>query len=83
MYGQEDGDEAGLTLSPSTVEKILYRTAQNHPCPDPPLVSYANEGRPPDWDALCVGNRDFNGFYGNGIVDALAAVTLPRPPPVV
>jgi lantibiotic leader peptide-processing serine protease len=81
MYGHLDGHHhEGLTLNPVTVEKILYRTAQNHACPDPPLVSYANEGRPPDWDALCVGNRDFNGFYGNGIVDALAAVTLPRAP---
>lgn len=32
-------------------------------------------GPPPPFEAFCVGDADFNGFYGDGIVDALAAVT--------
>ena len=27
------------------------------------------------FEALCEGDADFNGFYGDGIVDALDAVT--------
>ena len=34
-----------------------------------------NEGRPAEFDATCVGDRQFNGFYGYGIPDAFAAVT--------
>ncbi|MGH2727711.1 MAG: S8 family peptidase [Actinomycetota bacterium] len=74
-FGVEDEVHGGLTLDPEVVQKILFKTASNHACPDPPLVSYVNVGRPESWDALCVGNREFNGFYGNGIVNAIAAVT--------
>jgi lantibiotic leader peptide-processing serine protease len=75
QFGVADSVHGGLTLDPKIVENVLFRTAQNWPCPDPPLVSYVNVGRPESWDALCVGTRDFNGFYGNGIVDALKAVS--------
>ena len=34
-----------------------------------------NEGRPAEFNALCEGDLEFNGFYGHGIVDAYAAVT--------
>jgi hypothetical protein len=40
----------------------------------PPLHSYADKLRPASFDALCEGTTDLNGFYGDGIVDALAAV---------
>ena len=43
-------------------------------CPEPRLHSYADKGRGPSFDALCVGTPEFNGFYGHGIIDALAAV---------
>jgi lantibiotic leader peptide-processing serine protease len=65
----------GLTLAPAKVESHLYRTAAEHACPEPRLFSYANVGRPAEFDAFCWGDENFNGFYGNGIVDALAAVT--------
>jgi hypothetical protein len=65
----------GITMNPADVERILERTATKRACPDPPLVSYVAIGRPPEWDALCEGTTAFNGFYGHGIVDALAAVT--------
>jgi subtilisin family serine protease len=74
QYGHRDGRN-GLTFSPRGVEKLLERTATDHPCPTPPLISYADVGRPATFDALCTGNARFNSIWGNGIVDALAAVT--------
>jgi subtilisin family serine protease len=48
-------------------------------CPEPPdLFVYAGLGGvDPNvpFEALCEGDADFNGFYGDGIVDALDAVT--------
>ena len=63
-----------FSLAPATVEQILRESATNTPCPVPPLHSYADKGRPPSFDALCEGTTDLNGFYGDGIVDALKAV---------
>jgi len=74
-WGKKDKAHGGLTLKPDKVERILNRTAAEHACPSPPLFSYADVGRPAEFDALCEGATSFNGFYGNGIVDALAAVT--------
>ncbi len=75
-YGHPDRAHPGtLTLDPDRVQSILTGTATEHACPDPPLQSYVDVGRPAEFDALCVGSVDFNGFYGNGIVNALAAVT--------
>ena len=73
-YGYPDLRRGGKTLLPDLVERQLYRTAAEQSCPTPPLVSYTNEGRTPEWDALCEGTKKFNGFYGHGIVDAYAAV---------
>jgi subtilisin family serine protease len=74
-WGKNDKAHGGLTLKPDKVNRILTRTAAEHACPSPPLFSYADVGRPAEFDALCEGTTSFNGFYGNGIVDALAAVT--------
>jgi len=68
-------DASGLTLSPGRVEQVLTETAFHRPCPVPPLFSYADVGRPAEFDALCQGTLEFNGFYGHGVVDAYAAVT--------
>ena len=74
-FGKRDWWRGGLTMSPDRVERQLYRTAAEHACPEPRLKSYANEGRPAEFDAYCYGGEDFNGFYGHGIVDAQAAVS--------
>ncbi|MGH3465586.1 MAG: S8 family serine peptidase [Kribbellaceae bacterium] len=71
-FGKKKG--SGYGMDPDKVRKVLLSTALERACPVPPLVSYANEGRSPEFDALCEGTRSFNGFYGNGIVDAYAAV---------
>ncbi|MET9271237.1 S8 family serine peptidase [Kribbella sp. NPDC003557] len=73
QYGKKSHGDFGL--SPDKVGKILMNTAQARACPNPPLQTYTNEGRPAEFNALCEGTRDFNGFYGHGIVDAYAAVT--------
>ncbi len=75
QYGTRDGKLGGLTLAPRKVERILLGSAAEHACPTPPLQSYVREGRSTEFDALCEGTTSFNGFYGNGIVDAYAAVT--------
>ena len=77
QYGHPDGGRKSgqLTLKPKDVEKKLENSATDHACPDPPTISYADVGRPPAFDALCTGTTDFNSIWGDGIVDALAAVT--------
>ena len=72
--GHRDKGDRGLTLNPDATERILKATAEDTPCPTPPLQTYTSEGRPADWNALCEGTLERNGFYGFGIVDALAAV---------
>ena len=78
-YGTKDGkNKGGLTLNPVQSEKILFATAAEHACPPGGVQSYVDVGRPPSFDATCEGTTEFNGFYGHGIVDALAAVTSRR-----
>jgi subtilisin family serine protease len=69
--GRRDAARGGLTLAPDTVERILRRTAIDTPCPAQTPFRY-----PPDLggiEAVCEGTPSFNGFYGDGIVNALAA----------
>ena len=54
---------------------MLEGTAFAIPCPTPRTVDYLDEGRDDTFTATCVGDTEFNGFYGNGAVDAWAAVT--------
>jgi subtilisin family serine protease len=75
-YGRHDRRNGGLTMDPDRVALILRATATDHACPTPPLIDYTPVGRTPDFNALCVGSPAFNNIWGDGIVDALAAVTL-------
>ena len=78
-YGRPDPRHWGtLGLDPSVVESVLLRTAAEHACPVPALQTYTNEGRSAEFNALCVGDTAFNGFYGHGVIDAYAAVTVGR-----
>jgi subtilisin family serine protease len=76
QFGTSDG-HGGLTMPPAAVRERLRSTATNHACPTPPLVDYTLVGRPASWNALCTGTQEYNGFYGDGIVNALAAVSAP------
>ncbi|MCW2701078.1 MAG: peptidase and in kexin sedolisin [Blastococcus sp.] len=64
----------GYSLAPSTVARVLAHSADDHACPRGGVEIYTDEGRTPDWNARCRGNADYNGLYGEGIVDAAAAV---------
>jgi subtilisin family serine protease len=70
--GRRDVARGGLTLAPDTVERILRRTATDTPCPAQEPFVYPESPGPPT-DALCEGTPGFNGFYGDGVVNALAA----------
>jgi subtilisin family serine protease len=69
--GKKDRRNGGLTASPDTIEKVLKRSARDHACPEPRAYDYPDLG--PEYTAVCEGSRQFNGFYGHGIVDAFAA----------
>ena len=73
-YGHRDFWRGGLTMNPDQVERQLYRSATETACPTPRLRSYAQEGYAAEFDAYCAGSKEFNGFYGHGIVNAYAAV---------
>ncbi len=49
-------------------------TATTTPAPSPPSRPTWTRAASAEFNALCVGTADFNGFYGDGIVNALAAV---------
>jgi hypothetical protein len=64
-------------MAPDQVQRQLERSANNQPCPSPRTVNYAV---PPGVlifnYATCQGGEgNNNGFFGSGIVDALAALT--------
>lgn len=76
QYGKPDPAHPGtLTLSPTSVERVLKVTADKTACPEPRTVSYEHLGLPAEYNATCEGDLYFNGFYGHGVVNAFAAVT--------
>jgi subtilisin family serine protease len=66
----------GGDADPVLVRQILEQSAADHPCPVPATVDYTIVGRPASWNATCVGTPSLNNFYGNGLLDAAAAVAL-------
>ena len=75
-YGERDRRNGGLTLRPDRVERVLRGTATDTACPAQNPFTYPWSPTPSavDYTATCEGSPRFNGFYGDGIVDALAAV---------
>jgi subtilisin family serine protease len=64
-------------MSPTKVESLLQKTANNQPCPEQNTVTQSLN---PSVDqvpatATCQGGTGENSFFGKGIVDALNAVT--------
>jgi len=76
-YGHRDRAHRGLTLAPDRVEQILRGTATDTPCPEPRTFMYPDPDLGPEFTAVCEGTPERNGFFGDGIVDALAAVRAP------
>lgn len=56
--------------SPALVKALLYAGATATPCTDPYDIN--GDGK---IDAVCEGSKNYNGFYGWGTANALAAVT--------
>ena len=77
-YGKRDKREGGLKLNPNRVEKILRKTATDAPCPNPRLYDYPEPASGDQYTAFCDGPASDNGFYGDGIVSALDAVSRNR-----
>jgi len=57
---------SGLTMDPDAVERALTGSARETACPVVPTPT-----------APCEGTAGFNGYYGNGILDAAAALEQP------
>ncbi|HWI71687.1 MAG TPA: S8 family serine peptidase [Baekduia sp.] len=73
-YGKKDRSQGGLTLPPDRVQKILQKTATDVACPTPRLYHYDSDDLGSAFDAYCEGPVKRNGFFGDGLIDALAAV---------
>jgi subtilisin family serine protease len=74
-FGKKDRRYGGLKLDPDKVEKILRRTATDTPCPEPRLYDYPEPASGDQYTAFCDGPPQDNGFYGDGIVSAIGAVS--------
>jgi subtilisin family serine protease len=72
-YGARRG--GGVRLNPLLTQAYLEGTATDTPCMTPNPFSYVPFGRDASYTTFCEGTPVYNGVYGHGIVDALAAVT--------
>ena len=76
-FGKDDWRNDGLRLHPSITQRVLEDTARERPCPaeNPFTYPFDNGTDVPagTFTATCEGDREFNGFYGFGIANALAA----------
>ena len=78
-YGRPDPARPGeLTLPARTTEFALLGSATDTACPTPREQTYrlVRASGTSETTATCDGPADRNGFYGQGVVDALGAVTL-------
>lgn len=80
QYGKRDRVHGGLTLDPRTTERILEQTAVDHACPQPRdyVWTRVRSTGVVTQTARCDGPTRDNGFYGEGVVNAYAAVTARR-----
>ncbi|MFF2371599.1 S8 family serine peptidase [Agromyces sp. NPDC058110] len=76
-YGIPDIIRGGKYLPPAIVDARLRQTAVDTACPTPPAFTYTRitpAGATITATHTCEGKLSQNGFYGNGIVNALKAV---------
>jgi len=78
-YGKRD--RSGLGLDPRITESILRSSATATACPKGGSYTYRRQVQSPDGSFTevvtshtCEGSKKRNGFYGNGIINASAAV---------
>ena len=72
-FGKGQRHGKGRTMDPAKVEQILRDSATDVACPAP-VITYIAERRTAAFDAPCVGTPQRNSIYGDGIVNAAAAV---------
>jgi subtilisin family serine protease len=79
--GHRDPVHGGLAMDPDAVESILRGTATKMSCPEPRTYTYVRNVLQSDGTyqtvtstALCEGDQDRNGFFGDGLVNAAAAL---------
>ena len=82
-FGADPADvEAALRSTATNADEFFTAMGEDWRdfCPEPPtLFHYDDPTLPPDpvdWDVLCEGDANLNGFYGDGVVNALAAAGL-------
>jgi hypothetical protein len=59
---------------PRSVAAVMGATARDQACPAGGIEDYTDDGREASWHAGCSGTPADNGFFGEGVVDAAAAV---------
>jgi subtilisin family serine protease len=74
QYGRRERSQGGLTPAPDRVQQLLEKSATDTPCPTPRLYEYDSPDLGPEFNAYCEGGPKRNGFFGDGVVDALAAI---------
>lgn len=77
QFGKRDKEFGGKTLSPDAVESKLLSSAVDTACPVPADFTYVRilpNGNTATSTHTCEGAPTNNGFYGAGIVNALAAI---------
>jgi subtilisin family serine protease len=82
-FGADPADvEAALRSTSTNADEFFTAMGEDWRdfCPEPPtLFHYDDPTLPEDpvpWDVLCEGDANLNGFYGDGVVNALAAAGL-------
>jgi subtilisin family serine protease len=73
-YGENR--RGGKTMHPKFTQAYLEASATDTPCMTPNPFTYTHKGRSAAYTTWCEGTPVYNGVYGNGIVDALNAVTF-------
>jgi hypothetical protein len=79
-----DAVEAALRATATNADDFFFTDMGGQDwrdfCPEPPTKFHYDDTSlpvdPPDWDALCAGTADLNGFYGDGVVNAEQAASL-------
>ena len=72
--GARPREAAAALARPRHGRRDHRRTATDHACPAGGVEIYTDEGRPAEFNAMCEGNDRYNGLYGEGIINAAAAV---------
>jgi len=82
-FGADPADvEAALRSTATNADEFFAAMGEDWRdfCPEPPTLFHYDDPTLPDdpvpWDVLCEGDADVNGFYGDGVVNALEAAGL-------